>query len=158
MFRWHFTILVLLLASGCALTFSCQNQIRVDSARDGSADEGGNVTIIEDLQTALLMSESNSDACDCFDVSVAPGNYTLTQCFTIETNFILRGSDSVEGSVFVTFNVVDLNEDSSPPYVIQFQFAEFVKISGINFYHSPGIIGFDNITKVVIEDSSFRFV
>ena len=160
MTRWHLAlsslIPLLLVTKASALNTSCQNLIIVNP----EAEDMNKTTVFLNLQEALqlIMTESNSEAPDCFNVTIAPGNYTLFNYFTIKTNFVLHGSNSETASVFITFNVADHPAGhTSPPYAIHFQSAEFVKMTGINFQHSPGIIGFDDITKVVIEDSSFRF-
>ena len=165
MLKWHLTSLLLiysqclplLVNSASALQPTCPYQLRVDPEVD-SLDEmmgysgSGDVQVFQDLQDALLMMESNEAGRECYDVQVAPGNYTLSRYFTVKTNIILHGSNLELAPVFVEFNVADYE-----PYVLLFQSIDFVKITGIKFQSSPGIIGFEDIIKVVIQNSTFRY-
>lgn len=93
---------------------------------------------------------------DCVNVTLTPGNYTLTRFFTLNgASFVLHGSDD-SSEVSVTFQVLESSYDSRLPYALYFRNVDFAVISGIQFTHSPGIIGFENVSKVVIRDSSFR--
>ena len=111
----------------------------------------------DDLEEALDWTSnstgSNSyNSTPCFDITVAPGNYSLLRSYNICSNFILQGGrSSLEGPV-----VISAHSLTHPHFILFFKAADYVEIAGIQFEHSPGIIGFENITRVSIKDSSFR--
>lgn len=117
----------------------------------GAGDAAGE--IFQDLQMALeALSTAGGH---CFNVSISAGNHILNKFFTINSTFILRGDTSA--LVYVSVEVdEDFSSAASPPYALLFQNVESVEITGIQFERSPGILGFVNITEVMIENSSFR--
>lgn len=142
---------LILTKKALALNILCQDATIIPV--DGS---GGDSVMQNSLEKALMFVTSTDTSPDCFNVTIAPGNYTISRFFTINTNFVLRGKDS-EGKVFVSFEVAsDYYNHSLPPYALYFRSVEFVEVTGVHFDHSPGIIGFESVTKVVIKDSSFR--
>ena len=139
---------LLLLRNTSALNTTCEN---VQEVSPSSEDGVGN------LEDALAMAEEAFQE-DCVNITLTPGNYTVNRFFTLHSNnFVLHASNSGAGQVFVTFKVSNDTYDLDlPPYALDFRNVEFVLISGVNFEHSPGIVGFENVTKVVIKDSLFR--
>ncbi len=89
---------------------------------------------------------------------VHPGTYLINSTISIcNQSVILRGVDSV----VVTFDLsssFDPAETFEPHYVIQLANLEYAEISGIDFNGSPGILGLENISTVVVSDCSFRLV
>ena len=89
---------------------------------------------------------------ECVEVRVHPGVYVLTELTPIEHSLVLQG---IGRNVTVK---VSLNVSAVPQYVLSFLNAERARISRINFHTSPAIITFENVTNVIIEESSFRLV
>ncbi len=115
-----------------------------------------------DLQVVLLSvaasRTSTAEPSSCIDVGVHPGIYVINSTISIgNQSVILRGN----GSVVVTFDLpsgFDPTQTFEPYYVVQLANLEYAEISGIDFRDSPGILGFENISTVVIFDCSFRLV
>lgn len=148
-----FLILILTLltrknASG--VTKTCQTTIAVNSEFDGDSCDDSNL-MCGDLTMALELVNNSSElnASDCFKITIAPGGYSITKFLSIHKNLVLHGLDS-ESPVLVTFAV------KSDFHSILFSDVLFVEISGVQFQHSPGIVGFEFVDKVVIKNSAFR--
>lgn len=131
---------------------TCQNLWQNISVDPESAivNEG---KLFQDLQVAL---EAVAKAEGCFNVSVAAGNYTLKEFMIINSNVILSGDNSGHPVCVVVEVDRDFSNAPSPPYALLFQNVTYVEIAGIQFERSPGILGFEYVTKVVIKDSTFR--
>ena len=107
------------------------------------------------LQEVLINVSLTEPSDACFQVAIAPGNYTISQVLNISQNVALRG---VGGDVNVAFNATKPAEYviSQPFYVVQFLNASFAAFTNIHFTSSPGIIGFENVTEVRITNCTFR--
>ncbi len=119
-----------------------------------------------DLQDVLLNIAGTetraNEPYSCIEVDVYPGTYLMNRAIAIDNqSVILRGVESGVQNVSVTFNFsgsFDPTQTSEAFYVIRLTNLEYAEFSGIEFYNSPGIIGFDNISTVVITECSFRLV
>ena len=113
-----------------------------------------------DLQHVLLSitaNETTHGPLECIKVVVLPGNYTITEFIHIDANVLLSGIPPV----LVTFDFhdkFDPTKTENPVYIFSFANSGCIEIRQIDFQHSPGIIAFDNVTDVRIEDCSFRLV
>ena len=113
-----------------------------------------------DLQDVLLSISYNRTTHQldgCIEVTVLPGNYTISNFVTIHQNMALNGVAPVS----VTFNFTDTFDpraNQTPYYVISFVNSNYAEIRGIEFHDSPGIIALENVTNVNVEDCSFRLV
>lgn len=138
-------LLLPLIGNITAVHATCQNVIAVESTPSleaGAADDG--------LEKELMKSLPQ----DCFNMTIPPGNYTITRFFSLDSaNIFLHGAGQDDRDVYVTF---DVPSGTYNPYALYFANSDTVEISGIKFEYSPGVIGFENVTKVVIKDSSFR--
>ena len=113
-----------------------------------------------DLQDVLLSISDNRTTHQldgCIEVTVLPGNYTISNFVTIHQNMALNGVAPVS----VAFNFTDTFDptaNQTPYYVISFVNSNYAEMRGIEFHDSPGIIALENVTNVNIEDCSFRLV
>ncbi len=115
-----------------------------------------------DLQVVLLsvaaFRTSTAEPSSCIEVVVHPGTYLINSTISIcNQSIILRGVDSV-GVTFDLSSSFVLAETFERLYVVQLANLEYAEISGIDFSDSPGILGLENISTVVISDCSFRLV
>ena len=98
------------------------------------------------------------DYVDCIEIRLMPGTYMITEAHQIRTNVTVRGTSGV----VVTFNLSDeylasVNHSSGKPlYVLSFSGAEYVELSSIVFYNSPGLIGMDDILSVRVAKCTFE--
>ena len=87
------------------------------------------------------------------EIKVHSGNYKITKQITIHQAVLLRGTRNVT----VMFSLNDtLYNPKNTLYVLTFADSDYSGISGIDFHTSPGIITFQNVTNVIVEDCSFR--
>ncbi len=149
-------------------------EVYVDRVQGGDCSGLGNQSLANqtcsDLQVVLLSvaaaRTSTAEPSSCIEVVVYPGTYLINSTISIRNqSVILRGADGVA----VTFdlsnsfdptrdNISDPAEAFEPHYVVQLANMEYAEISGIAFTDSPGILGLENISTVVVSDCSFRLV
>ena len=94
---------------------------------------------------------------ECIEIVVHSGKYWITELITIHQDTILHGTQNVT----VTFSLNDTlypTNTLDPYYMLTFSDSDFSGISGIDFHTSPGIITFQNITHVTVENCSFRYM
>lgn len=114
------------------------------------SDFNGVLSIISD---AVL-----PDNVDCIEISLMPGTYVVTEMHQIRTNVAIRGTSGV----VVTFDfsneyLASINYSSGKPlYVLSFTDAEYVELSSIVFYTSPGLIGMDDILSARVIECTFE--
>ncbi len=142
------------------------SRVEVDQRGGGDCSGLGTQSLADqtcsDLQVVLLSiaasRTSTAEPSSCIDVVVHPGIYVINSTISIcNQSVILRGN----GSVVVTFDLpsgFDPTQTFEPQYVVQVANLEYAEISGIDFSESPGILGFENISTVVVSDCSFRLV
>ena len=141
---------------------SCQNVIKVNRGAGLDCSATSVLDLVNqtcsDLQDVLMsvsLDETSHSFEECIEVIMHPENYVVTEVITIHQNVVLRGIQNV----MVTFS---LNDTLYPPntrdpyYVLTFADSDYSGISGIDFHTSPGLITFQNVTTVVVEDCSFR--
>ncbi len=138
-------------------------RVEVDQQRGGDCSGLGTQSMANqtcsDLQVVLLSVAAarthTVEPSSCIEVVVHPGTYVINSTITIRNqSVILRGVDTV----VVTFGSFDPTQTFEPHYVVQLANLEYAEISGIDFSDSPGILGFENISTVVVSDCSFRLV
>ncbi len=115
-----------------------------------------------DLQVVLLSiaaaRKSTAEPSSCIEVVVHPGTFLIySTIFIGNQSVILRGVDSVVVA-FDLSSSFDPTQTFEPHYVVQLANLEYAEISGIDFSDSPGILGLENISTVVVSDCSFRLV
>ena len=93
----------------------------------------------------LVASGSN-----CSTLQINSGCYTVEEVVTLDN---ISVSIYGVGSVRVTFPIADEETDF---YFLRFRCSDEVTISGIQFERSAGIIGFEQVNSVFIENSTFR--
>eukprot|EP00731_Ephydatia_muelleri_P010297 Em0005g883a len=108
------------------------------------------------LQEVLINVSLTEPSDACFQVAIAPGNYTISQVLNISQNISLQGVGDVVGISFNVTKPVD-SQASQPFYVMQFLNASFAAFTNIHFTSSPGIIGFVNVTEVRITNCTFSY-
>ena len=97
---------------------------------------------------------AGNDSYDYVEIQISEGHYELTEQVTIEQNIVLT-ADTVESvQVNVTFNGLVLNDSF---HAILIRSVEHATIEGISFEGSQGVIVFENVTRVFISNSSFRY-
>ena len=136
---------------------NCSLTVRVDP----SSEDGGNPPPVggtfSDLQDALLnISRRETVSEDCINVEVAEGDYVITDFISISRQSLsLQGA----GNVTVRFNFTgefDPRTTTQPHYVLSFSNADYVRLNGLDFTDSPGIITILNVTTALVENCSFR--
>jgi hypothetical protein len=144
------SVVLLFLARYSDAIQNCSQTVRVDQS---APDDGGN---FPDLQDALLsLSRRETASNDCISVLVAEGEYVITDFINISQNLSLQGEN-----VTVRFNFTgkfDPRTTTRPHYLLSFINANYVRLSGLNFIDSPGIITIFNVTSAIVENCSFRY-
>ena len=143
----------------CSVTLRIEPQSPETDFTAGCDGSIGNRTC-HDLQTALLsLSRGDSPSPgDCTEVLVPSGNHTITEFIAI-SHHNLSLSGEAGGNVSVRFNFsgkFDPRRTSEPHYVLSFSNADSIRMTGIDFTDSPGIITVLNVSSVEIEECSFR--
>ncbi len=145
-------------------------RVEVDQRRGGDCSSGQSLAnqTCSDLQVVLLSvaasRTSTAEPSSCIEVVVYPGTYLINGTISIRNqSVILRGSGVVTFDLSNSFdptrdNIPDPAETFEPQYVVQLANMEYAEISGIDFTDSPGILGLENISTVVVSDCSFRLV
>ena len=137
-----------------------RNDIKVsrDTGLDCSATSNHSLSnqICNNLQDVLIsVSEHGTSQSfgEYIEIEVHSGIYKITKQITIHQAVLLRGTRNVT----VTFSLNDtLYNPKNTLYMLTFADSDYSGISGIDFYTSPGIITFQNVTNVTVEDCSFR--
>ncbi len=114
-----------------------------------------------DLEVVLLSIAdaitTSTEPFSCVEVVIHPGTYMINSTISIKNQSVfIRGV----GSVLVTFNssTFDPTETLDPYYIMQLSGLDYAEISGIEFSGSPGLVGLENVSTVVVSDCSFRSV
>ena len=115
-------------------------------------------TTCNDLQDALMRISDQTFLSfgECIEVVVYSGKYWITEFITIQQNVMLHGTQNVT----LTFSLNDTlypTNTLDPYYMLTFADSDYSRISGIDFHTSPGIIAFQNVTNVTVENCSFRY-
>ena len=105
-----------------------------------------------DLQEVLINVSLTQPSNTCVQVNIAPGSYVISRRLNISRNVVLQAAG--EG-VIVSFNMTAY-QAGLPLYVVQFANADFAALDGIHFTNSSGIVGFENVTQVLINNCTFR--
>lgn len=109
-----------------------------------------NLTCTDVKDTLLLLA---SPAEGCVEVIINQGTYTIEGTVTIPRDVHVHAKrDHTVVIIFSTTGPV-------PPeymYSLSFNNSQFVSVTDIQFIGSDGVIGFDNVSKVIVSDSSFR--
>ncbi len=114
--------------------------------------------VCEDLQcvlTSITNKRTVHNSSECLEVRILPGNYTVSDFLRTDINLKVTGTLGVS----VTFNFSDQFDPKlteMPQYIMQFSNSDSIELRGIEFHDSPGIIAFENVTSVGIENCTFR--
>ena len=109
---------------------------------------------LEDVLVSVSTHETTHELGGCIQVNVYPGNYVITSFIAISQNLALIGHD-----ISVTFDfhsVFGTTLTQRPYYLITFANSSSVAIWNVDFHDSPGIIGFENVSHILIQRCSFR--
>ena len=152
-------LILILFISVVAVSGQCRSVVTVDrelgvdcstltqSLVDQTCDD------LKDVLRSISLHATKHAHRGCIEVMLQPGVYVLTELFHIQQSLVLQGTQNV----MVTVNLTDAtNSTLIPQYVLLFTDTEQAMISRIDFHTSPVIIGFENVTNVIIEESSFR--
>ena len=162
-------VLLLLVFHGASGVIHCGSVVTVDQSTNNTICDESTLELngtCSDLQDALLLvaqskpssgvSLNQTASQSCLEVCVLSGSYVISEFIEFEQqNVAIRGVNSVE----VSFNFSDKfdpTETIDPMYLISFVNTDYAEITGINFSDSPGIITFENVTSVIVQNSSFR--
>ena len=119
------------------------------------SDNCAQVEVYGDLQEVLVNISVTKWSDSCVQVNIAPGNYVISKVLNVSLNVSLQGTGE---AVNVAFNAAKPAALSSEPfYVLQFSNNAFVSLSDIHFTSGSGIIGFENVTQVLITNCTFRY-
>ena len=152
-------LLLILFISAVAVSGQCQSVVIVDrklgvdcstlthSLVDQTCDD------LKDVLRSISLHTTKHASRGCIKVTLQPGVHVLTNLISIQQSLVLQGTQNVT----VTVNLTDAtNSTLVPQYVLLFTGTEKAVISKIDFHTSPVILGFENVTNVIIEESSFR--
>ena len=154
-------LLLILFISVVAVSGQCQSVVTVDrelgvdcstltqSLVDQTCDD------LKDVLRSISLHTTKHASGGCINMTLQPGVHVLTELFHIQQSLVLQGTQNVT----VTVNLTDATNSTLqlvPQYVLLFTGTEQAVINKIDFHTSPAIIGFENVTNVIIEESSFR--
>ena len=157
--------LVLCCFSGVIVTIvgePSRNHIKVnrETGLDCSATSSHNLmnqtcNNLQDVLISVSVYGTSQFFGEYIEIEVHSGNYKITKQITIHQAVLLRGTRNVT----VMFSLNDtLYNPKNTLYVLTFADSDYSGISGIDFHTSSGIITFQNVTNVTVEDCSFRYV
>ena len=109
------------------------------------------------LQAALeLASEEQHD--NCTDIILLSGKqYAILNPVTITRSLVLRSSDPGKPAlVTVSSERTPQPPNYEPVYVLTITDAESVRIEGVEFSRSSGIVNIENVREVTVSNCSFR--
>ena len=112
---------------------------------------------LEDVLKRVAIEQMSNLFGECIEVIVQSGNYVVTERIVVQHNMVLRGTQNVTVAFSLNETLYPANTPD-PYYVLTFADSDYSGISGINFHTSPGIIVFQDVTNVTIEDCSFRYI
>ena len=147
------SVAVLTLLSVLQHVVSCQVAIEVDQ-NAGSSCTTENLTqqSCNDLESVLtLVAMLPALSSDCVEISIQQGEYFISRPLNFTQSVHLFGN----GSVTVVFSD---NSSFSSNYILFFSEAGSVSLRGIDFEQGRGSIGLSEVTDVIIEDCSFRYI
>ena len=162
---WWCSLFILCCLNGvtvASLDKHCKNLIDVNrkTGMDCSTITAHSLvnTTCNDLQDALMRVSDQTFLSfgECIEVVVHSGTYRITEFITIHQNVVLHGTQNVT----VTFSLNDTLYPTNTPhpyYMLTFADSDNSGIIGIDFHTSPGIITFQNMTHVTVENCSFRY-
>ena len=104
------------------------------------------------LQDVLINISLAQPSDACVQVNISPGSYVISRTLNLSQDVVLRG---IGNGVVISFYVTAYRTDR-PLYVMQFGNTDFAALDNIDFVNSSGIIGFENVTEVLINNCSFR--
>ena len=154
-----FILILILFISVVAVSGQCQSVVTVDrelgvdcsTLTQSLVDQTCNN--LKDVLRSISLHTTKHARGGCIKVTLQPGVHVLTELFHIQQSLVLQGTRNV----MVTVNLTDAaNSTLVPQYVLLFTGTEQAVIRRIDFHTSPVIIGFENVTNVIIEESSFR--
>ena len=154
-------LLLILFISVVAVSGQCQSVVTVDrelgvdcsTLTQSLVDQTCNN--LKDVLRSISLHTTKHASGGCINVTLQPGVHVLTELFHIQQSLVLQGTQNV----MVTVNLTDATNSTLqlvPQYVLSFTDTEQAMIRRIDFHTSPAIIGFENVTNVIIEESSFR--
>lgn len=152
-----------MVQGACARVVTVDPQYGEECDRQGSSKTAmtlleGNRTCssLEDVLNLLSVSHNGSKSAEgcTTEIVLKPGEHVVEGTFLISEDALYLSASSV------TRVSVCLKTPASIPmeftYAISFRNSNFVRISGIDFIGDNGVIGFDNVSNVEINNSSFR--
>ena len=155
-----FILCCIILAATCE---PCSNVIEVNSKMgldcSGTTHHLVNITCssLADVLKRVAIEQMSNLFGECIEVIVQSGNYVVTERIVVQHNMVLRGTQNVTVAFSLNETLYPANTPD-PYYVLTFADSDYSGISGINFHTSPGIIVFQDVTNVTIEDCSFRYI
>lgn len=138
-------------------TYGCRSVITINKSAEDCRTLSVNASEMNktcnDLQGILLQIAQSDIESDCFEVTLLPGKYIISERIHIQRNILIRGVSPVEVSFEGYFDTTLTRE---PLYVLSIANTSFAEISGITFRNSPGIVAFVNVLNVLVHNSNFR--
>lgn len=114
-----------------------------------------NITCSSIKDTLELISKEPFINTSCVEVIINQGQYLVEGSIIISRNVYIRGRNGHSVRVHLE------TQGSDPPeflYSLSFRNTDYVCIGHIEFTGSEGVIGFDNVSRVEVANSSFRSV
>ena len=117
-----------------------------------SLEEQQNYTC-NSLQDALSLVSSSFSPESCVEVIINRGRYTVEGIVIITRDLVIHGRD---GHVVTVELLIQPSSDFQ--YSLSFRNTSSAVLQNIEFLGSNGVIAFDNVSRVEVGDSSFRYV
>ena len=137
---------------------SCISVITVDEVFGeycrGSESIQRNLTC-NNISDVLLLLSRDTAYVGCIEVVINQGSHVIEDTVIISKDLYIHANEPNSVSI-------DLQTPSQKPpvftYALSFRNSHSVRISNVNFTGSDGVIGFDNVTEVILTNSSFRYI
>ena len=164
LFWWSILFILCCLNGVVSLGKHCKDEIGVsrETGLDCSTITGHSLVnkTCNDLQDVLMWVSGDQGSLslgECIEILVHSGKYWITELIAVHHNMVLRGTQNVTVTFSLNETLYPVNA-LKPYYVLTFADSDYSEISGIDFHTSPGIITFQDVTNVTVENCSFRFV
>lgn len=108
------------------------------------------------LESALILSSRSISSDNCTEIMVSSGTHTIRGTYSFTQNIVLLSNVRARVVFNTSSDIMNNLQRFEPLYVLEFTDIEYVRIKGIEFHSSPGIIGIRRGDRVNIEDCTFR--
>jgi hypothetical protein len=149
----HVAVVVIVLLAGVKSEVQWFVEVDVvfgsDCSQFGSVSSEQNYTC-NSLQDALGLVSNSFPPHSCVEVIINEGRYVVEGTVIMSRDLFIHGRD---GHVVTVELLVQSSDEFQ--YSLSFRNTNSVAVENIEFIGSSGVIGFDNVTRVEVDSSSF---